>query len=122
MGKLDKIKAAANARAEATKNKQDQKRANETITRIHEERRYKVAYVRGDFLLHWFSAGIQQPTDNYITIVDGVDKNTLVLGVDYEPQLAAFVFLLGNLEFDQVPEGEKPEALKIKIKVSEPDN
>lgn len=119
MGKLDKIKAAANAKAEGVKNKQDQKRAAEVIERIHSERRYKTAYVRGDFLLHWFSAGIQQPTDNYITIVDGAPKNVLVLGVDYEPQVAAFVFLLGSLEFDPVEENVKPEALHIKIKVSE---
>lgn len=119
MGKLDDIKKKANARAEGIKNKQAQKQAAETVKRIHDERRYKAAYVRGDFLLHWFSAGIQQPTDNYITMVDGVPADALVLGVDYVPASAAFMFLIGSLEFEPVPEGLQPEAVKIKIKVNE---
>jgi hypothetical protein len=119
MGKLDKLKAAANAKAQGVKNKQDQKRAAEVMKKIYDERRIKTAFVRGDFLLHWFKKGINQPSDDYITIVDGIPEDVLVLGVDYEAQVAAFVFVLGSLDFEPVPEGEVPESLKIKIKVGE---
>lgn len=91
--------------------------ANKTYERIKSERRFKLAYVSGDMVLNWFTVGIGQPITPERTYIKGVPKNTLVLGVDYETQHGAFVFLLGNSNFKPVPVGEYPPTLNIYTKV-----
>lgn len=116
MGKLSDIKKAADDRAKVAKQKQDAKRAAAVMEQINAERRFKLAIVRGDLLVNWFTQGMKKEKSGYITFINGVPENTLVLGVDYEIQYGAFVFLLGSLDFDPTPEGEKPETLQINVK------
>lgn len=92
------------------------KRANETQQKILDERRLRMAYVRGDVLLNWFANGMERPSNGYITFIEGIPENTILLGVDYSLEMGGFKFLLGSLEFKQVPEGEYPKPLNITIR------
>lgn len=116
MGKISDIKKAAEAKAKVTKQKQDAKRAAEVMKQISQERRYKLAVVRGDLVVNWFINGMKKAKSGYISFVNGAPEDTVVLGVDYQIEYGAFVFLLGSMEFDSVPEGEKPETLMISVR------
>ena len=87
------------------------------VEKIQQERRFKLAYVTGDAVLGWFTYNIGEPVSNERTYIKGVPKHTVVLGVDYETQHGAFVFLLGNMNFAPVPMGEYPPTLNIYTKV-----
>lgn len=99
-----------------TSEQREMERAKETQTKIMDERRLRMAYVRGDVLLNWFSNGMTQPGNGYITFIDGVPDNTILMGVDYSLEMGGFKFLLGSLEFEPVPEGEYPKPLTITIR------
>jgi hypothetical protein len=99
-----------------TGEQRQQERANETIKQIMDERRLRMAYVRADLLLNWFANGMERPEKGFITYIDDVPANTILLGVDYHIETGGFKFLLGNLEFDPVPEGEYPKPLTISIR------
>ena len=99
-----------------TSTQREMERANDTQKQIIDERRLRMAYVRGDLLINWFKNGMDQPTKGFITFIEGIPENTLLLGVDYHIEMAGFKFLLGSLEFDKVPEGQYPEALNITIR------
>lgn len=82
---------------------------------IKQGRHFKLAYVSGDMVLNWFTYGIGQPTSE-ISSIKGVPDGTIVMGVDYDIEYAAFVFLLGNLEFESLEMGVRPEILNITTK------
>lgn len=99
-----------------TSTEREMERAKETQQKIMDERRLRMAYVRGDLLLNWFANGLNKPETGFITYINGIPENTLLLGVDYSLEMGGFKFLLGSLEFDEVPEGEYPKPLNINIR------
>lgn len=115
MSKLGDIKAAANARGKMVEAQQAMKKAKEVAQRIHDERRFKLAYVSGDMVLNWFTHGMGKPLDPGKTFIMGVPENTILMGVDYDTQRGAFVFLLGHTDFEALDQGIMPEALNIKV-------
>lgn len=115
MGKINDIKAAAAARGKLAKVKQDMARAKEVAQQLHDERRFKLAYVSGDMVLNWFTHGMGKPLDPGKTYIQDVPENTILMGVDYDQQRGAFVFLLGHLDFEPVEAGIIPPVLNIKV-------
>ena len=99
-----------------TTEQREMERAKETQQKIMDERRLRMAYVRGDLLLNWFANGMNKPQSGFITYIEGIPENTLLLGVDYSLEMGGFKFLLGSLEFKPVPEGEYPKPLNISIR------
>lgn len=83
---------------------------------IMDERRLRMAYVRADLLLNWFANGMQRPNSGFITFIEGIPENTLLLGVDYSLEMGGFKFLLGSLDFEPTPEGEYPKPLNITVR------
>lgn len=96
--------------------REQQRAAAKTQKKIMDERRLRMAYVRGDILLNWFKNGITAPQTGFITFVEGIPDDVLLLGVDYSLEMGGFKFLLGSLEFEPVPEGEYPQPLPISIR------
>lgn len=84
---------------------------------IKDERRFKLAYISGDMILALLAREIGKPITPEVTRIKGVPDNTLLMGVDYDIQYGAFVFLLGNLEFESLPEGERPAGLTLYTQV-----
>lgn len=99
-----------------TTEQREMERAKETQQKIMDERRLRMAYVRGDLLLNWFANGMNKPQSGFIIYIEGIPENTLLLGVDYSLEMGGFKFLLGSLEFTPVPEGEYPKPLNISIR------
>lgn len=98
------------------KMKSDEQVAMDVLRQIKDERRYKLAYVSGDSILELLARGIGKPIVDGETIIKGVPDNAVLLGIDYEIEYAAFVFLIGSLDFDTVPEGERPEGLTLYVR------
>lgn len=97
----------------------EMQRASDTLNTIRDERRFKLAYVSGDIMLALLAREIGKPITPEQTRIKGVPDNTLLLGVDYELEYGAFCFLLGNLEFEPLDEGIRPEALTLYTQIGE---
>lgn len=91
-------------------------RTAEVQQKIMDERRFRLAYVHGDQVVNWFRAKTGEPISE-VTTIEGIPDNTLVLGVDYELEYGAFAFLLGNLAFEPLEQGIKPEILKLYTRI-----
>lgn len=100
----------------------EMEKAKATQQKIMDERRLRMAYVRGDLLLNWFANGMELQNSGYITFIEGIPENTMLLGVDYSLEMNGFKFLLGSLEFDKVPEGEYPKPLNITVRQFDNEN
>lgn len=105
-----------------SKKQAEMEKAKATQQKIMDERRLRMAYVRGDLLLNWFANGMERPAKGFITFIDGIPENTLLLGVDYHIEMNGFKFLLGSLEFEPVPEGEYPKPLNITVRQFDDEN
>lgn len=93
-------------------------RAAEVVSQIKAERRFKLAYISGDVMLAMLAYKTGKPFGNEVTSIKGIPDNAILMGVDYDIQYGAFVFLIGSLEFDSVPEHERPEGLTLYTQVS----
>lgn len=91
-------------------------KADKLLKQIRQERRIKTVFLREDLLINWFATGLEKPTSGFISVVEGIPKHTFVMGVEFNMQYGAFMFLLGSMEFEPVPEGQYAPALNIIIK------